>query len=51
MIIDEASMLTEEQLAAVIDGVKGVGRRSWSAIRVNFRRLVREGLSSISSPG
>jgi hypothetical protein len=26
VIIDEGSMLTEEQLAAVIDGVKGVGR-------------------------
>jgi hypothetical protein len=26
VIIDEASMLTEDQLAAVIDGVKGVGR-------------------------
>lgn len=26
LIIDEASMLTEEQLAAVIDGVKGVAR-------------------------
>jgi AAA domain len=26
VIIDEASMLTEEQLAAVIDGVKGVTR-------------------------
>jgi AAA domain/UvrD-like helicase C-terminal domain len=26
VIIDEASMLTEDQLAAVVDGVKGVGR-------------------------
>ena len=50
VIIDESSMLTEEQLAATLDAVDRRVASSWSAIRDSSRRSARPAVCGHRSP-